>query len=320
MLAGMSLASSGSGGLTLGHAPVLLREALEALAVKENGFYVDGTFGRGGHARALLDLLSAKGKLLVIDKDEDAIKEALKLQDARVIVKQGSFANLKQWIDELGLVGKVDGILLDLGVSSPQLDDAARGFSFLKNGPLDMRMDPKQKLTAALWINQASEEEIARVFYEYGEEKFSRRMAKAIVKARAEKPLATTEQLAEVVKQANPRWEKHKHPATRAFQALRIVVNNELQELQSCLEQSLDVLAIGGRLAVICFQSLEDRVMKKFMQHYIHQPELSKLPLRQAELNIKLKRIGRAITPSDAEINENPRARSAHLRVVEKIA
>lgn len=320
MLAGMSLASSGSGGLTLEHQPVLLEEALEALAVKSDGFYVDATFGRGGHARQILNLLNESGKLLVIDKDEEAIREANKLQDARIIIKHGSFTNLKNWIDELGLVGKIDGILLDLGVSSPQLDDAARGFSFLKNGPLDMRMDPKQKLTAALWINRASEEEIARILYEYGEEKFSRRIARAIVKARALKPLTTTEQLAEIVAQANPKWEKHKHPATRTFQALRIVVNDELNELRNCLEQSLEVLAIGGRLAVIGFQSLEDRVMKSFMQRYIHGSALHQLPLRQAELGIKLKRIGRALKPSDAEINQNPRARSAHLRVVEKIA
>lgn len=322
MLAGMSLVSSGGGGLTLKHQPVLLQEAIAALAVKPHGFYVDATFGRGGHAQAISALLGASGKLLVIDKDEDAIKVALAwaLRDESVIVKHGSFANLKNWINTLDMMGKVDGVLLDLGVSSPQLDDETRGFSFLKNGPLDMRMDKTQKLTAALWVNHAAEKEIARILHEYGEERFSRRIAKAIVEARALKPLTTTAELAEIVKRANPCWEKHKHPATRAFQALRIVVNNELDELRSSLEQSLDVLAIGGRLAVIGFQSLEDRVVKDFMQQYIHGHELTKLPLKQTELGIRLKRIGRAIKPSAAEINDNPRARSAHLRVMEKIA
>jgi len=318
MLAGITPASSRSGGAQ-GHVPVLLREAIAALVIKENGFYVDATFGRGGHAREIMASL-VRGKLLVIDKDESAIAAAIKMQDERMIVRQGSFANLKRWVEELGFGGKVDGILLDLGMSSPQVDDARRGFSFTKNGPLDMRMDTTQKLTAALWLSRATEKELEWVLRNYGEERFSRRIARAIFEAQRVKPLTTTEQLADVAKRANPRWEQHKHPATRVFQALRMVVNDELNELRSCLEQSLDVLAIGGRLAVISFHSLEDRVVKDFAQKYMQGCALSKLPLTAEQLAIRLKRIGRAVAPSDAEINDNPRARSAHLRVLEKIA
>ena len=319
MCAGRPPVSTGDGRSIQEHVPVLLQEALAALALKPEGLYVDATFGRGGHTNEILRQLT-RGKVLVIDKDVAAIEVARQLRDERVVARQGSFANLQQWIEELGWTKKVNGVLLDLGVSSPQLDDEKRGFSFMRNGPLDMRMDASQPLTAAKWLKRATEREIAQVLRDYGEERFSQRIARAIVKARAQAAIETTAQLAEIVKQAHPAWEKYKHPATRTFQALRIVVNDELNELRSCLEQSLEVLAIGGRLAVIGFHSLEDRIVKEFMRKHLQGPELKKLPLRQAELNIRLKRIGRTITPTAAEINQNPRARSAHLRIAEKIA
>ncbi|CAL7960215.1 16S rRNA m(4)C1402 methyltransferase [Gammaproteobacteria bacterium] len=301
------------------HEPVLLRESIDGLAVKEDGIYVDATFGRGGHSSGILQRLGTKGMLLCIDKDQEAIQKALQISDKRLIVRQGSFANIKSWINELDYSGKVNGILLDLGVSSPQLDSVERGFSFLHDGPLDMRMDQEQLLDAASWLSRAKEHEIAWVLKEYGEERFSKRIAHAIVQERAIAPIVTTGRLAEIVKKANPKWEEYKHPATRAFQAIRIFINNELQELRDCLEQCLDVLAIGGRLVVISFHSLEDRIVKQFMQKHIrgHVPE--GVPLRDIQLPRRFERIGRAIHASAEEINNNPRSRSAVLRIVEKL-
>ncbi|HTQ98334.1 MAG TPA: 16S rRNA (cytosine(1402)-N(4))-methyltransferase RsmH, partial [Candidatus Acidoferrum sp.] len=234
------------------HQSVLLQQAVDALITDPDGFYVDGTFGRGGHSKLILQRLSAQGVLLVMDKDPAAIAEAQALQakDARVKVWHGSFAGLCEAVAANG-GGRVQGVLLDLGVSSPQLDDPLRGFSFSKDGPLDMRMDNGSGITAAEWLRDADEADIARVLYEYGEEKFSRRMAKAIVAARAAVPLTSTLQLAEIVKAANPAWEKHKHPATRAFQAIRIFINDELQDLEAVLPAAVEVLAPGGRLVVI---------------------------------------------------------------------
>lgn len=305
---------------TFTHQPVLLKEVLANLVIDHSGIYIDATFGRGGHSVEILQLIDNKGNLICIDKDPEAIQVATALQDKRIIVRQGSFKRIKEWVEELNMTGKISGILLDLGVSSPQLDNPLRGFSFLKDGPLDMRMDLTQKFTAADWINHAKEAEIAQVLYEYGEERFARRIAKAIVNERVQMPIVTTKRLAEIVSRANPKWEKHKHPATRAFQAIRILVNSELSELQDCLEQCLEVLAVKGRLLVISFHSLEDRIVKQFMHKHISGGDIpSGVPLRQDQLNIRLRSVGRAIRASVAEIHNNPRARSAVLRVMEKI-
>jgi 16S rRNA (cytosine1402-N4)-methyltransferase len=304
------------------HQPVLLKEVIDSLAIKPDGIYVDATFGRGGHASAILNQLSEKGFLLAIDKDPEAIKFANENFQAwkNFCIRQGSFTMLEVFAKELGLAQKIDGILLDLGVSSPQLDDAARGFSFLKEGPLDMRMDPSQQLDAATWINQETEAEIARVLWQFGEEKFGRRIAKAIIQERSNQPITRTKQLADIIAKANPAWEKHKHPATRSFQAIRIFINQELKELQDCLQQSMTVLAVGGRLAVISFHSLEDRIVKRFLQKEQQGGNFPRdLPITQNQFHPKIKRIAWGITASNEEIKQNPRARSAILRVAEKI-
>ena len=305
----------------LKHVSVLLSEALEGLAVNPDGLYIDGTFGRGGHSRAILQQLSSKGRLLGFDKDPEAIRvgNQLAAEDGRFVVVQRSFAEMAEELRNRDLHGQVNGVLLDLGVSSPQLDDPERGFSFLNDGPLDMRMNPALGQSAAEWINSAEEADIATVLWEYGEERFSRRMARAIVSRRAEQPFTRTADLAEVVKVANPAWEKHKHPATRAFQGIRIFINRELDDLADGLRAALDVLAPAGRLAVISFHSLEDRQVKQFMRREAKGAPLPRgLPVRDADIQVNLKLIGKAIKPSAAEIAANPRARSAVLRVAEK--
>ncbi|ASQ45435.1 Ribosomal RNA small subunit methyltransferase H [Legionella clemsonensis] len=307
----------------MAHQSVLLQEALEGLAIRAEGTYIDGTFGRGGHSRAILQQLSESGKLLAIDKDPEAVVYAKEhfAADKRFHIYQGSFAKLAEFARKENVYGKVDGILLDLGVSSPQLDNPARGFSFLQQGPLDMRMDLGQDLNAAQFINEAEADEMAAIFREYGEERFARRIARAIVTARAESPITTTEELAEIVKQANPKWEKHKHPATRVFQAIRIHVNQELNELTKCLETAIDVLGIGGRLVIISFHSLEDRIVKQFMRDKAQGLRLpASVPVRNEEVKTNFKKIGKAIKASDDEIKANVRARSAVLRIGEKIA
>lgn len=312
-----SLTSVGEG---VAHVPVMLQEAVQQLAIKADGIYVDGTFGRGGHSREILRYLGDNGVLVVIDKDQVAIDSAASLVDKRVICRQGSFARLKDWVDELGFSGKISGILLDLGMCSAQLDDAERGFSFLRSGPLDMRMDQTQKLMLGEWLSFASESTIADVLWRYGEERFSRRIAKAIVETRKLQPIATTEQLAEIVAKANPRWEWHKHPATRTFQALRIFINDELTDLQNVLVQALDVLAVGGRLVVISFHSLEDRIVKRFSQEHAGRANtLSAVPamLRQDAV-VRLRLLGK-MKPSVDEIKMNPQSRSAIMRVMEKV-
>ncbi|MDT8397168.1 MAG: 16S rRNA (cytosine(1402)-N(4))-methyltransferase RsmH [Pseudomonadales bacterium] len=305
------------------HHTVLARQAVDALIGDSSGFYIDGTFGRGGHARLILERLSEKGRLLVIDKDPEAIAVARRdfIDDKRIIIQQGSFAEIASYANALGKVGGVQGVLLDLGVSSPQLDDAGRGFSFLKDGPLDMRMNPEQGLSARQWLAAAGEEEIANVIYKYGEERFSRRMARAIVRYRAEHEIRSTLQLAEIITDANPAWEKHKHPATRVFQAIRIHINNELGDLETALDQVLEVLAINGRMVIISFHSLEDRIVKRFIQAKVKGDDYPvSVPVMHAQLKPRLKSRGKALKVEAEEIARNSRARSAVMRVAEKIA
>lgn len=309
---------------TFSHVTVMLHEAVAALAVRADGCYLDGTFGRGGHSREVLAALGEQGRLLGFDKDPLAIASGLELAaaDARFQIVQRSFAELGEEVVARGLQGRIDGILLDLGVSSPQLDDPERGFSFMNDGPLDMRMNPEAGLSAAEWIASADEEEIARVFFEYGEERFSRRMARAIVQRRSEQPFTRTADLAEVVAAANPAWEKGKHPATRAFQGLRIHINNELGDLERGLDAALETLAVGGRLAVISFHSLEDRIVKQFMRRQVkgetdHLPR--DLPIQVAKFEPRLKLLGKPQYASAAEVKANPRSRSAVMRVAEKL-
>lgn len=305
------------------HLPVLLNETVANLAVKPDGIYVDGTFGRGGHARSILSQLSDKGQLLGLDKDPAAIAEGLKLaqQDNRFSIEQCSFSELVKPVSERLWQGKVDGILLDIGVSSPQLDVAERGFSFQKDGPLDMRMNPDVGISAAEWLATAEMDEIATVIKTLGEERYGKRIARAIVEAREQSPITTTKQLATLVDKASPSRERNKHPATRTFQAIRIYINNELEDLKDGLEQALDVLAVGGRLVVISFHSLEDRIVKRFFRDQARGDDLpSNFPITADQLNPRVRLIGKVIKASDAELAINPRARSAVLRVAEKLA
>ena len=304
------------------HQTVLLAEAVDALVTRPAGFYVDGTFGRGGHTRHLLDCLAADGRVLGVDKDLAAQASAKELaaNDPRFEFFHGSFAELPRQLARMGVDG-VDGILLDLGVSSPQLDDGERGFSFLQDGPLDMRMDTSSGATAAQWLSEASVEEITRVLREYGEERFARRIAAAIVAARTEQPITSTARLAQVVSEANPKWERHKHPATRAFQAIRIQVNRELEDLQELLAGALDMLRVGGRLVVISFHSLEDRMVKRYMRDLARGEQFPPgVPVRDSALNRRLRLVGKAVRASAEEVAVNVRSRSAIMRVAEKIS
>ena len=304
------------------HTTVLLHETVEGCMTDPDGIYVDGTFGRGGHSRLLLQQLSEKGRLIGFDKDPLAIASGKELEseDSRFRIVQSSFADMPQELKALG-IDHVTGILLDLGVSSPQLDDAERGFSFMKDGPLDMRMNPDEGLSAAEWVAKTPEAEIARVFYEYGEERFGRRMAKALVRERQEREITRTSELAEIIKVANPAWEKHKHPATRAFQAIRIAVNNELGDLEKVLAESVDLLAPKGRLAVISFHSLEDRMVKRFIRAQEKGLDLPPgFPVTEDQLGRTMKKIGKAIMPTKEEIRCNTRSRSAVLRLAERLA
>lgn len=305
------------------HETVLLNEAVNSLVVDGQGCYIDGTFGRGGHSRVVLSRLGANGRLFGIDKDPEAVAVAreLEAEDSRFKIMHGSFADMAQLAQDQGIEGQVDGVLLDLGVSSPQLDNAERGFSFLKDGPLDMRMDPTRGQSAAEWIASADEKEIADVLYTLGEERFSRRMARAVVAERQESPIVTTHRLAEIIKEANPRWEKGKHPATRAFQAIRIHINAELDDLILCLEQALEVLKVGGRLVVISFHSLEDRIVKRFIRDHVRGEQIPHgLPVPQAMLNQRLKSLGKPVKAGTDEVGLNVRSRSAIMRVAEKLA
>ena len=305
------------------HHSVLLSESVDGLNIDPNGVYVDATFGRGGHSREILSRLGEHGRLVAFDRDKAAIDAAQPfLSDPRFSIHHCAFANMKVVINDLGLYGLIDGILMDIGVSSPQLDDASRGFSFQKDGPLDMRMDTGSGMSAAQWLNCASLEEIAKVIKQYGEEKFGTRIAHAVIEQRAIKPLETTAEFAKLIDQAVPVKDKHKHPATRTFQGVRIFINGELKQLELGLSEGVDVLKSGGRLAVISFHSLEDRMVKRFIKKQSQGKQYpSKLPVAQELLDQGkvLKPIGKAIKPSQAEINQNVRARSSVLRVAEKL-
>jgi 16S rRNA (cytosine1402-N4)-methyltransferase len=303
------------------HTPVLLEESLEALAIDPDGIYLDGTFGRGGHARALLARLSASGSLLALDRDPQALAvgAVLARRDPRFIIAHASFSRVDKVARRHGFFGRVNGLLLDLGVSSPQLDDPARGFSFNADGPLDMRMDTGSGQTAAQWLGQAKEAEIARVLRHYGEERFAGRIAHAIVRARGRRPVVTTRELAEIVAAASPRREPGKHPATRTFQAIRIHVNRELEELCACLAAVCGLLAAGGRLVVISFHSLEDRIVKRFIRNEARGKQLPRtVPVTAQQTNVRLHPVGKPVRPSSTEIAINPRARSALMRVAER--
>lgn len=308
------------------HQPVLVDEVLEGLSICSDGIYIDCTFGRGGHSRAMLKRLGDQGRVIAIDRDPVAIKAGMVLasDDRRFTIEQGPFSMLREIAVKHSLIGKVDGILFDLGVSSPQLDVAARGFSFMREGPLDMRMDPASGVSAGEWLATASEQEMSEVFKRYGEERYARRIARAIVTARKITHIETTRQLAEIVRSASPRQkpgEKTIHPATRVFQAIRIFINDELDEVKKVLDQVLEILSPGGRLAVISFHSLEDRIVKRFMKKAALGDDFPPgMPVPAAMLNPTLKIIGRMIRASDEEIASNPRARSAVLRIAEKLS
>ncbi len=309
------------------HKPVLLTEVLEALSIVDDGIYIDCTFGRGGHARAILEQLGQAGRVIAIDRDPEAILagKALEAEDSRFTIEQGAFSVLKDVAERQDVSGKVNGILFDLGVSSPQLDDAERGFSFMHEGPLDMRMDPSHAISAAEWIARTSERDMVQVFSEYGEAPFSKRIAKAIVEARHETPFETTKQLADLISAVSPKQgkpgQKVIHPATRVFQAIRICVNDELGEVKKVLEQVTNVLGPKGRLAVISFHSLEDRLIKRFIKKAAVGDNFpAGLPIPTSMLNPTLKMVGKLIKAGKEELQHNPRSRSAVLRVAEKMA
>ncbi|AHX14640.1 16S rRNA methyltransferase [Dyella jiangningensis] len=303
----------------LKHIPVMLGEAVEGLAVQAGGRYLDGTFGRGGHARAVLSRLGPDGRLLLMDRDPKAIATAQAefASDPRVSIRHANFSTMAEW-DETA--GGLDGILLDLGVSSPQLDEAARGFSFMADAPLDMRMDTTQGESAADFLAHASEKEIADVLWIYGEERFSRKIARAIVEDRAENPITRTGQLAGLIERVVGRREPGKHPATRSFQALRIRVNGELDALEHGLNAALELLKVGGRLSIISFHSLEDRAVKLFIRDHSGRVQGSRRGPPVAAAPARLAAVGKAQFPSDEELSVNPRSRSAVLRVAEKLA
>ena len=307
--------------MALAHQAVLLEEAVDALMAATTELadqvFVDGTFGRGGHSARILERLSTDDRLIAFDKDPEAARVAEEMAgaDSRFSFLRGSFAELER------AGSNFSGVFLDLGVSSPQLDDRARGFSFQLDGPLDMRMDPDTGMSAADFVNTASQQEMISIFRDYGEERYAKRVASAIVVARASEPLATTAQLARIVSEANPSWEKHKHPATRVFQAIRIHVNQELIDLECLLGKVIDLLAVGGRLVVISFHSLEDRLVKQFMRNEARGKQVPRgVPVLDADRGQRLRLVGKPIKAGEAELAVNPRARSAIMRVAERIA
>jgi 16S rRNA (cytosine1402-N4)-methyltransferase len=304
------------------HEPVLCQEVVDALAVRADGLYVDGTYGRGGHSAGIVQLLGPQGRLLALDRDPEAVRAAVDRfgRDPRFCVLHSPFSALGREVRKQGWEGRVHGVVLDLGVSSPQLEDPARGFSFLQDGPLDMRMDPGSGMSAAQWLARAAERDIAAVLHDYGEERYARRVARAITAARRRGPIATTGQLAAIVSRTIPAREPGQHPATRTFQAIRILVNREIEELERCLAEIPGLLAAGGRLAVVSFHSLEDRMVKRFIRDQSRGDRFPRdLPVRQADLVRQVRPVGRARRPAPGEIARNPRARSAVLRVAEKL-
>lgn len=304
------------------HRPVLLAEVIGALAIVSDGIYMDLTYGRGGHAGAILARLGARGRLIVMDKDPAAIRSARDRfgQDARVEIRPGSYTGAGRVADELGVRGRVSGVLMDLGVSSAQLDDPGRGFSFRHDGPLDMRMDPAAGESAADWLAHVPEQDLIRVLREYGEERFAARIARAVAAERRLHPIRTTGQLRAIVAAANPAWEQGKDPATRTFQAIRIHVNRELEDLRLGLDQLIGLLAPGGRLAIISFHSLEDRMVKRFIRQECRgDPFPAALPIPDAMRQPQLRSVDGAIHPGAEEVEANPRARSAVLRVAERL-
>jgi 16S rRNA (cytosine1402-N4)-methyltransferase len=316
----VSLGSTAQGDAGL-HKTVLLNEAVEALRIKADGTYVDATFGRGGHSRAILARLGNSGRLIAIDRDPEAAASAATISDPRLVSFQMEFGRIGRAAEKAG-VAAVDGVLLDLGVSSPQLDSAGRGFSFRFDGPLDMRMDPGHGKTAAEWLAQASQQEIGEVIRRHGEERFAKQIARAIVAARSSGPVDRTRQLAQIVAKAVPAREPRQDPATRTFQAIRIHINQELEELEIALPQCVEMLNEGGRLVVISFHSLEDRIVKHFMRTQAQHGALpARLPVRATELpRPRMQLVGKPVYPTDGEVAANPRARSAVMRVAERLA
>ncbi|MFV0449421.1 MAG: 16S rRNA (cytosine(1402)-N(4))-methyltransferase RsmH [Vibrio sp.] len=313
---------------TFQHISVLLHESIDGLAIKPDGIYIDGTFGRGGHSRTILSKLGENGRLYSIDRDPQAITEAQKIDDPRFTIVHGPFSGIAEYAERYDLVGKVDGVLFDLGVSSPQLDDAERGFSFMKDGPLDMRMDPTSGISVSQWLLEADLDDITWVIREFGEDKHARRIAKAIVAYRENEenePLTRTSQLAKLISEAAPKsFKEKKHPATRSFQAFRIYINSELEEIDTALKGAAAILAPQGRLSVISFHSLEDRMVKRFIRKESKGPEVPHgIPLTQEQIkalgSANLKAIGKAIMPSAEEVEMNPRSRSSVLRIAEKL-
>lgn len=310
------------------HISVLLHESIEGLAIKPDGIYIDGTFGRGGHSRTILSQLGENGRLYSIDRDPQAIAEAKTIDDPRFTIVHGPFSGIAHYAKQHGLAGKVDGVLFDLGVSSPQLDDAERGFSFMKDGPLDMRMDPTSGIPVSQWLMEADLADITWVIREFGEDKHARRIAKAIVAYRENEenePLTRTSQLAKLISDAAPKsFKEKKHPATRAFQAFRIYINSELEEVDTALKGAAEILAPQGRLSVISFHSLEDRMVKRFIRKESQGPQVPHgIPMTEAQIqalgSANMKAIGKAIKPSKQEIELNPRSRSSVLRIAEKL-
>ena len=304
------------------HVPVLQHEAIDGLVTTENGYYMDATYGRGGHSQAILDQLGSQGKLLAVDRDPDAINDALRrfANDHRFTIESANFADLNKVLEKHQLDNRLDGLLLDLGVSSPQLDVADRGFGFSRDAVLDMRMDPEHGESAADWLARVGESELVQVLKTYGEERYARRIAAAIVAARATAPLTSTARLAELVKQAHPRWQRHHHPATRTFQAIRIQINGELDALRQVLAHAATGLRIGGRLVVISFHSLEDRIVKRCLRKPIPDANWPRhLPLPETPEH-PWRTCGKAIKATASEVGRNPRARSAVLRVAERVA
>lgn len=313
---------------TFQHISVLLNESIDGLAIKPDGIYIDGTFGRGGHSRTILSKLGENGRLFSIDRDPTAIAEAQKIDDPRFTIVHGPFSGIAEYAERYDLVGKVDGVLLDLGVSSPQLDDAERGFSFMKDGPLDMRMDPTSGMPVSEWLKEADLDDITWVIREFGEDKHARRIAKAIVAYRENEenePMTRTGQLAKLISDAAPKnFKEKKHPATRSFQAFRIYINSELEEIDTALKGAAEILAAEGRLSVISFHSLEDRMVKRFMRKESKGPEVPHgIPMTEDQIkalgSARMKTLSKAIKPSKQEVGENTRSRSSVLRIAEKL-